>query len=302
MQQTGEDTRLNEVARADELLSTIDELPSIPETLFEILKIIDAPKSSAKSLARVVRQDAPLMAKILRLANSPYFAGTGNLADIKSCINVLGFRTVRQVAICVSIASGLVAKCRKCRARLDYRELWRHSVVVGVIAKALGKLQGEKEPEELFTAGLLHDLGKFVLVLKSPATYDQVIAARRGSSRPLVEVETEMLGFDHTLAGEIFCRAWRFPPLLTGSTRQHHEAPGQVRPVSREDRAVALVRLADMLAYRLEPPNSDLGYVSSLLDKREIRRHAGVSRSMIEANEEALRAEISDASVYFDLA
>ena len=288
--------------KMDELLRTIDELPSIPETLIHILKILDDPQSSAQELSEVVRLDAPLMAKILRLANSPYYTGGRNLADIQSCIAVLGFKTVRQVAICVSIATSLVSKCYETRCRIDYKELWRHSVIVGVLAKQLGIISGDADPEELFTAGLLHDLGKFVIILKSPEKYDQVMIIRQRERRPLMEVELDLLGYDHTMAGEAFGNAWRFPSLLIHCARWHHDRPRASLNSTREERAAAAIGLADYLAHRLEPAKSDLGFDHRFVDVQRFYTAVSVEAATIDGNESTFRRNIENAGAFMDLA
>ena len=137
------DNPLENPPEIQELLDTIDDLATIPEVLFRILKVLDDPGSGAGDLAEVVRLDAPLTARILRLANSPYYAGRGELTDIHRCIAVLGYRTVRQVAICVTVATSVISAAAGAGGRLDYRELWRHSVVTGALAKRLAELTGQ---------------------------------------------------------------------------------------------------------------------------------------------------------------
>jgi HD-like signal output (HDOD) protein len=302
MSGTGSIKSTSDMVNMDALVRSIDELPSIPETLIQILKILDDPGSSAQDLADVVRLDAPLMAKIIRLANSPYYTGGRELSDIQSCVAVLGFKTVRQVAICVSIASGLVSKCSKIHCRVDYKELWRHSVIAAVITKHYGILMGDEEPEDLFTAGLLHDLGKFVILLKTPELYDRVIANRQKEGRALIDVEVEMLGFDHTMAGEVFGRSWRFPHLLTHCARWHHERPKMGIGATREDRTASIVGLADYVAHTLEPVKSDLGFDAKFVDVRQLYKAVGLDSAKIESNEAACREAIKNTSAFMDLA
>jgi len=288
--------------RLQGLLQSIDDLYSIPETLIQILRILDNPRSSAEELAVVVRQDAPLMAKILRLANSPFYSGSRHMADLQSCIAVLGFLTVRQVALCVSIASNLVAKCEGAQGRIDYKELWRHSVVTGVITKQLATLIDHPEPEELFTAGLLHDLGKFVILQKEPALYDQIIDRRNQERILLVSAERDQLGYDHTVAGEAFGRAWSFPEMLVICARHHHDPPPPQKPTSRQDQAVALVSLADNLAHTWEPARSDLGFDAQQVESRQFYRTVGLEPSVIETNQENIRSALRMAGAFMDLA
>ena len=285
------------------MVAAIDELPSIPETLIEILRLIDDPDSGANDLARVVHVDAPLAAKIIRLANSPYYGGRERIGDIGRCITLIGYRTMRSVAVCLTVATNLMTAVADSGGRLDYRALWRHSVATAAIAKHLAQLAGDDDPEELFSAGLLHDLGKFVLELHAPETYDQVVYARARSRVPLVEAEREAFGFDHGAAGEVFGRAWRFPEFMCACFGRHHRAPEAIATQTpRAARAVALVALADYLANTMEPPRSDLGFDPRHADAGRLHAAAGLTLEQVEAELPAMREAIRLASVFVNLA
>jgi len=282
------------------LLNNIESLPSIPETLLEILKVLDDPNSGAMDLAEVVRLDAPLMAKVLRLANSPYYSQRSDLVDINRCVAVLGYRTVRQVAICITVASTVISAVSKSRGNLDYRELWKHSVVTGAIAKHLAAMVGYPDPEEVFTGGLLHDMGKFVLELHSPQQYDQVVSARAQSGLSLIVEEENIFGFNHADIGEAFGKSWRFPELLVACFGKHHETVVG-KSVNRKDHAVALVSLADYLANTMEPSISDLGFDPKLVNPAELHSNADIEIRFVEENLDKIRESVNLASAYLDI-
>ncbi|NCQ35424.1 HDOD domain-containing protein [bacterium] len=287
-------------ARLQRLLLEIDDLPSIPETLMEILKVLDDPRSGPSDLGRVVRLDAPLMARILRLANSPYYSRRGDITDIGRCVTVLGYRTVRQVAICVSVASSVMAAVANSGGKMDYRELWRHSVVTAAVSKHLAKMSGHEDPEELFTAGLLHDMGKFILELHAPEMYWRLIGERSAGGKTLLEREKEAFGFDHAELGEAFGTSWRFPAVLTSCSRYHHGfAPRDSNPAIRA--ATALVALADYLANTVEPPTSDLGFDPEMVSVEELHVAAGLTVGQVESHLAAIREDITQVSAFLDL-
>ena len=288
-------------AKLQKLLLEVDDLPSIPETLMEILKVLDDPDSGPADLSQVVRLDAPLMARILRLANSPYYSSRGDITDIQRCVAVLGYRTVRQVAICVSVATSVMSAVATAKGGLDYRELWRHSVVTAAVSKFLAKLAGYPEPEELFTAGLLHDMGKFVLEIHAPDKYWRLIARRAETGRTLTEVETEEFGFDHGVLGEAFGRSWRFPAVLTRSCAEHHQQLDGNPVQGREDLAVAVVSLADYLANTVEPCRSDLGFDPVVCDASVLHQHAGLTVEQVERSLPEMHDQIARASAFMDL-
>lgn len=282
------------------VLAEVDDLPSIPETLIRILKVLDDPASGPADLTRVVRMDAPVMAKILKLANSPYYSSRGDLSDINRCVAVLGYRTVRQVAICITVATSLINAVGKSGGHLDYRELWRHSVISGAIAKHLARLSGYPDPEEAFTAGLLHDVGKFVLEIYAPQVYARLIADRQRRGCALITLEQETFGFDHAALGAAFAEAWRFPPVLARAFADHH-APQVGRARARHEQVAALVALADYLANTVEPPRSDLGFDPAFADAGRLHEAAGLAPELVAAEQEAMADTVEKAGAFLKL-
>ncbi|MCP4292336.1 MAG: HDOD domain-containing protein [bacterium] len=282
------------------MLDSIEDLPSIPETLMKILDVLDDPDSGASDLAEVVRLDAPLMSKILRLANSPYYSPRGGISDINRCVSVLGYRTVRQVAICISVASTVISAVQHKNGTLDYRELWRHSVVTGAISKYLATMSGYPDPEEIFTAGLLHDIGKYIFELHSPDKYKTVLTSSHEESQSLTSVEFEAFGVDHATLGGAFGKSWRFPYLIVACFEKHHE-PVLGNAVSQIEKAIALVALGDYLANTMAPPRVQLGFNPSLVDAKQLHANAGLEVDDVKNNLEKIKEAVELASGYIDL-
>jgi putative nucleotidyltransferase with HDIG domain len=293
--------RVKDPAELQAMLDAVDDLPTIPDVLFRILKVLDDPGSGASDLAEVVRLDAPLTARILRLANSPYYCGRGDLTDIHRCIAVLGYRTVRQVAICVTVATSVINAAANAGGRLDYRDLWRHSVVTAAIAKRLAEISGHPEPEEVFTAGLLHDLGKFLLEIHAPEAYWRVIRNARRGDETLCEAEHRSFGFDHAVLGEAFGMSWNFPRVFQRCCGHHHDAPGASDPGSTEGRTLALVAVGDYLANTMDPPRTDLGFDPAAIDVVGLHRAAGLRVEDVEGYLPDLQETVEKSLVFVDL-
>lgn len=284
------------------LLRMIDDLPTVPETLVRIWQIVDDPLSTSETLANVVRLDAPLSIKVLRLTNSPYYSSSGqSIADIGTAVSVLGFEAIKQLAICISVATNLVRDHARRRGGPDYRALWRHSVVAGVVAKRLAMTISDPNPDEVFTAGLLHDLGKFALLCAMPDAYATAIAARRQTDRTLVEVETEQFGFDHAVAGAAFGRSWHFPEVLTEGARCHHDRFLGPRDDSRLERMRLCVALADRVAYRLDPPACDLGFVPATAEAGPLLLQLDLYPAAIDELLPKLHDDLQRAHAYLDI-
>ncbi|MDY0110434.1 MAG: HDOD domain-containing protein [Candidatus Krumholzibacteria bacterium] len=266
----------NQVPTLAQLRDSVADLPTIPESLSQILRLLEDPNSGARDLAKVIRNDAPLTSKILRLSNSPLYQKRRTVTTLQDCVAVLGFRTVRQVALCVTVVSTLARECEKRQSILCYRDLWRHCVDAGAAAKWLAQQIGHPEPDDIFTCGLLHDLGKFVLTLQFPEQYAAVVAERRKRACRLVDLERERFGYDHAQAGAVLGEAWNFPPLLVATCGGHHT-------FARNEHESSVVGLADYLANTLTPPASDLGFDQAMVDATELYGAAGLSRERVES-------------------
>ncbi len=265
------------------------DLPTIPESLTRILRIIEDNNSGAADLADAIRVDPPLAAKILRLANSPLYTQTRAIGTIRECVAVLGYRTVRQVALCVAVVSTLARECAQRQAAVAYRDLWRHGVAAGAVARVLARQTGCDDAEEVFTCGLLHDLGKFVLTLQHPQRYAEVIRDRRRQGIPLVEAERDAFGYDHAGAGAALAEHWRFPSQLVGAIAHHHDSPP-------DDRDATIVQLADLLAHRLDPSSADLGFEARLVDAVQLHHRLGLDEGAVNGQSQELRAAIAALS------
>ncbi len=158
------------------LQTTIESLPTIPETLTRVLRLADDPSAGAAQLAAVIRTDAPLCANLLRLANSVYYRRSREVVTVADAVALLGFRAVQQVAIAASVVATFGREAKRRGAALEYREIWRHGIATAAVARHLAPAAGVRDRELAFTGGLLHDLGKFVLNLHARREYDEVIA------------------------------------------------------------------------------------------------------------------------------
>jgi two-component system, cell cycle response regulator len=271
------------------LQATVESLPTIPETLARILRLVDDPDAGVAKLAAVLHTDAPLSANLLRLANSVYYRRSREVRMVADAVNLLGFRVVRQVALGASVVSMFGREAGRRGGALEYREIWRHGIATAALARHLAPSVGVRDAELAFTGGLLHDLGKFVLNLHSRREYDAVIAARRESRRDLVEEERLAFGYDHTELGAAMGSAWYFPEDLVICCGDHHTRP-------RTAGMPGLIALADQWAHRLMPARCDLGHDPDRDDAADLCAVFGLSSAELVAREREFRAAIATAA------
>lgn len=216
-------------------LAGLRDLPPAPRTLDDVWKVLGQESSSLSALADVLQRDAALTAKVLRLANSAYYGLPRPVSEVRTACIVLGFDTIRALAVGVSVLDAL---SRSVGAVLDLGVFWRHSVGVATAAQALAR-RTHLDVGTAFCAGVLHDVGKLVLATLAPDGWKRVHQAGGTGN-----VEVAEFGASHAEVGAWLGSRWHFPTELIDAIRQHHD------PTSAIGKWGALVRLADGIAHR----------------------------------------------------
>ena len=216
------------------------DLPAMPAILGRLNKAVADPRTTAEDLAAIIRLEPTLAASLLRLVNSPAYRPAMPVETVARAVVVLGTRQVYTLAL-----GGIVAGAAQGLAARDggYGEYWEHSVACAVLARELAVLAGVKDPETAFVAGLLHDIGRLGL---RTGLRDQslVIEHKAGSGRrPRLDVEREVLGYDHAYLGGGLLRVWGIPESIVQGVGFHH-APMEAARV----RLACVVHVADILA------------------------------------------------------
>lgn len=231
-----------------DLLRGINSLPTLPGVLGQILHTLEDTWASAKDLETIVANDQALSSKMLAAANSAYYGFPQQVTTVHRAALVLGFDEVRKICLGASLI-GFMQKANPQALDLSQR-LWRHSLWVAEAARILTQLRDAPtglDPEGAFTAGLLHDVGKVVLVAFFPEAAQALLdmMARQRCSWRQAEVELEL---DHQDIGLYLAEHWNLPPLLAEVMGRHHEPdPGLAYLPT-----VLVVHLADWLVYDLE--------------------------------------------------
>jgi len=232
------------------IYAAIDELPTLPVVVPKLLGLMESDTSSAADIAGALSFDPPLSAKILKVANSAYYGFSRQITDLKTAVALLGFRMVRSLAISLGIIQTLPAG--KKTSLFSPRGLWVHSVATGALVRELCARFGRRhEGDQLFTVGILHDVGKLVLNLFFHDPYEQALAEVRLRNRPeLHDVEREMLGLDHGEVGALLLERWRLPEAVCRTIAAHHRSE---IPEGPDGPHVALLRVANAVGQQAGP-------------------------------------------------
>lgn len=198
--------------------ATLDKVPPVAGAVMELLRSLDDENLDATHLARKIGHDPVLSARVLKIVNSPFYGVTGQVSSLQEAVMVLGFSSVRRLALAVSLNVSFPAHSH---GEADPRRLWRHSFCVALCGQALARLV-RVDPESAFTAGLLHDIGRIALLSVDPAGFAAVLAAR--VQHPTLEAaETAVLGFTHAEFGARLLERWHLPAILVRAVEFHHQ-------------------------------------------------------------------------------
>jgi putative nucleotidyltransferase with HDIG domain len=228
-------------------------LPTIPTVLAKIIALTDAEAANGKELVNVVEHDQSLTSKILRLANSAFFGQSRRVATIPRAVVLLGFSTVRNLALSVKVWETLGNGV----ARAHVEELWAHAVAVAVASRTLTKRLRAGDPDEAFTAGLLHDVGRLVIALRLREHYWQTVGGA-GERGPVETLEAATYGVDHAEVGAWMLEAWSLPSGIVEPVRLHHTGIGREGVAGVLAAANRLVALTDVSTGVLDPDGMPL--------------------------------------------
>lgn len=241
--------------------------------LFKVTK--ETSKASIDDLTRLVERSQKLATLVLSIANSPAFA-CGKVSSLKRAVSVLGFNEVRTIVI----AAGASAAIGKNRLPVNFKglEIWQHQILTAYAAKVLAEAMkscstGNRpliEPDEAYTAGLLHDIGKIFLASYSPDVWQAVEAKAQVEDLSFYEAELDYWGLHHGTIASVILRVWQLPGLLSDMIEWHHN-PGEALTHRRETHLLAAANLIAHLGIEGEklsdevvellPPDADHEYI-----------------------------------------
>ncbi len=230
--------------RLDNLAQQICSLPTLPMVLQRVIDLVNNPKTSAFQLSRVILGDQALTARLLRLVNSPFYGFPRRIATVTEALAILGFYQVRNLLMTVTVVDLLGADETPEFSTLRF---WEHSVGTAVAASVLAQYTRHEDREELFVAGLLHDVGKLVEFQFLPKEFLKVLSRARAEDLPIRVAEQQVLGFSHDQVGRLLADQWKLPIRLTEAITCHHR-PELAQVAKRE---AAIVHLADILCCAL---------------------------------------------------
>jgi len=205
------------------LMELVDEVRDLPLTVSDVLAQViqecDNADASVSSLAQIMARDQALAAMVLKLGNSAYYGYARRIESLPDAVVLLGFASVKNLAITASITR-LLAADNDDLAETRYA-VFDHCLAAGTASRILGRSR-RVSGEKAFVAGLLHDLGLIILACYRKDQFRELMATREERACHFYECEEEILGFPHAELGALVAAEWKFPPALCEALRYHH--------------------------------------------------------------------------------
>ena len=260
-------------------------LVSLPEVCIQVQALADSPHTTAEDIGEVVGKDTALTSRLLKLVNSAYFGMPVKIDTITRAVNMIGMRELRNLTMAASAAEVFA---RVPGDLIDMASFWQHSVYCALLARNLAQHCNVLHSERLFTAGLLHDVGRLLMLMKLPDETAQAESLRQQSDKDICEYEQQLLGFDHAEVGQVLLLHWNMPANLCASIRYHHD------PRSAHDAHLeaALIHIADQVTHcaqeRKDPQESKFYDPYGALLDSDLYADEISSAAIISAQAEAL--------------
>ena len=231
-----------------ELRVNVQKLPALSSLVMELLTTMDQDNVDIDQIAKKIACDQALTVKTLRLANSSFYGMQHKISSIHEAIHILGFNSVRMLIATSAITASFTATKIN---HFSFTAFWQHSIGTAICAQELGKLSN-CNPEFAFIAGLIHDIGKLVLVTHYPTQYERVLEYQRQHHCETKMAEQELLGVNHSEIGALVLQHWKFPDQMqTAVSEQYGDVDKSISHLS------GIVHLANIFSLALDFSNDE---------------------------------------------
>ncbi len=217
-------------------IEKISNLPTLPGIVTRISAMVDSPKTTGRQLGAEIAKDQVISAKVLKLVNSGFYGFSQPISTIQHAVTLLGFDTVKSLVLSSTVLDMM---------KDSLPGLWEHSIACARTSSFLAAHLEIDNPEEISTAGLLHDLGKVILRQTMEREFKQIVQMAERRDVLFFAAEKKILGVNHGEIGGWLLQKWALPPKLVEPIVDHHD----FRPNRDHAENTAIVHLADILSH-----------------------------------------------------
>ena len=269
-----------------------DWIGSPPPVYHKLNQAMQDSDASFEDFSDIISADPSLAARLLRIANSPFYGQDSKVETIVHAVGIVGIGHLTELALATIMVNQFKGIDKDL---VNMQSFWMHSIGCGLAARTIAKNAGERHVEPYYTASMLHDIGSLILYKEIPDKAREILTRCKSEGLSLSTVEEEVLGFTHAEVGAIVFTKWGLPGSLVAAVQYHHN------PSEAKDHPLfpAIVHLADIIAYEM-----DLGTGGEptipVLDPAAIQR-TGLTRAFLTDIQGQVRDQVDEAvSLFFD--
>ena len=244
-----------------ELDKGISEIPPLPAAVTDAMELLNCEEVDFNKLHNSITQDAGLSGRVLAVSNSSFYGMPGQIGSIKEACVILGTHTLRNIILAAGLIGEFPADASN---NINISELWSHAYATGVAARLLG-YECNVDQEKVFTAGLLHDIGKMVLDVYFSEQYHEVIQYRDKTDCLLHDAEMHVLGLTHAVVGSKLASCWNLPDEIVSAIRGHHLDNSQISAFND------VIHIADIVSRALDIGDAGDSLIPAL-DEQALQR------------------------------
>lgn len=227
------------------LVKSASRLFSLPEICIKLQDLIYDPSSTSADIAKLIAIDPSLSARLLKIANSSFYNFPAQIDELGRAINLIGTEDLYNLALATS-APGAFSTLNN-NENIDINTYWRHSVMSGLIGRALAQHCSIRHTERLFLSGLFHNLGQLVILEQLPEEFNQIEALKAEAVKAPWEYEKDVLGYSYAEVSAELLRCWKMPDNILELVENQHNPS-----ISSEPRTASLIHIASRTASQIE--------------------------------------------------
>jgi HD-like signal output (HDOD) protein len=201
-------------------LDSINELPTLSNVVLQLGRMLQDINTSAQDVAEIIENDQSIVTKMLKLVNSAFFGFSNKVSSVQHALMLLGFNTVRNVIVSIDVIDAL--KLQKKIQGFDITAFWRHAIGVAIISRHLDQANGGHNQEDVFTAGIIHDIGKIVMAHYFSDRFQATWDTMQHERITFWESEHRHFPLNHAMIGEHLAKKWHLPHQMGRVIGQHH--------------------------------------------------------------------------------
>jgi HD-like signal output (HDOD) protein len=223
------------------VIKGIKRISSFSTVFARIDDLLNDPKSCAYDFGKVISKDQALTARLLKLVNSAFYGFPRKIETVSRAVTIIGFKRLKGLILATSVLN--MFRDLGDNVSFTMEDFWKHNLACGIASRVLATYKREKDPETYFVAGLLHDIGRLVLLEGYPEKYSDVLIIVREENVLICEAEMDVFGFTHEAVGKELISFWKLPAFVEDAAGFHHNPKGGQNSSSYVD----VVHLANIL-------------------------------------------------------